>query len=205
MTTLVDTELILEQAAQSVTTTSAQRPASAVVLTALLQAEKEAKAQKQRYNLDQLTGTWRLCFITGTQKAQQRAGKVLGTGRYVPSWIRIQLVYATNSGPEVPETPPLAVAQIQNQVQLGALHLTLTGPAKFLSPKNILAFDFTRIQVQVFNRNLYSGFIRGGATSEADFYQERVGKQAFFAYFLVRQTIIAARGRGGGLALWARV
>jgi hypothetical protein len=71
--------------------------------------------------------------------------------------------------------------------------------------KNILAFDFTRITVKLLGKTVYQGFIRGGEAREAEFFSLSVAKQAFFAYFLVEDGIIAARGRGGGLALWGRV
>jgi len=51
---------------------------------------------------------------------------------------------------------------------------------------------------------VYKGYIRGGEAKEKTFYDESVGKQAFFTYFIVENEIIAARGRGGGLALWSR-
>jgi hypothetical protein len=52
---------------------------------------------------------------------------------------------------------------------------------------------------------LYDGYIRNGRDSEAKFYEESVKEQAFFTYFLVEERCMAARGRGGGLALWTRV
>ena len=35
-----------------------------------------------------------------------------------------------------------------------------------------------------------------------DFNEQPIAKLAFFAFFLVTEDMIAARGRGGGLALW---
>jgi hypothetical protein len=52
---------------------------------------------------------------------------------------------------------------------------------------------------------LYDGYIRKGQEREARFYEQGVKEQAFFTYFLVQNNAIAARGRGGGLALWTRV
>ncbi|MBE9256152.1 hypothetical protein IQ228_01760, partial [Dolichospermum sp. LEGE 00246] len=37
-----------------------------------------------------------------------------------------------------------------------------------------------------------------------DFNEQPIAKLAFFAFFLVTEDMIAARGRGGGLALWIR-
>jgi hypothetical protein len=190
---------ILEQAAKSNT-----KPSPAAVVAALLEAEKSAKQNKIRYGFEQLIGNWRLCFITGTKKTRQKAGIVLGAGRYIPEWVaKIQIAYSAQAvadGEADSET-----GRVENSVQVGAIVLTLSGPTKFLVNKNILAFDFTRIAVKVLGKTVYQGFIRGGEAREAEFFSLSVGKQAFFAYFLVEDGIIAARGRGGGLALWARV
>ena len=52
--------------------------------------------------------------------------------------------------------------------------------------------------------NLYQGFIRGGKDREESFYQQTLKQQAFFTYFLIEDNYIAARGKGGGLALWVK-
>ena len=68
-----------------------------------------------------------------------------------------------------------------------------------------MAFDFTKITVKLFGIKLYSGYIRGGKESENKFLTENVAKQAFFTYFLIQEKFIAARGRGGGLAIWKKL
>lgn len=189
---------ILEQAAKSHV-----KPSSNAVVAALLAAEKTAKKTKVRYDFNQLIGNWQLCFITGTKKTRKKAGIVLGAGRYIPQWIaKISIAYSAESVVEGEEKSE--IGRLENSVQVGAIELTLSGPTKFL-PNNILAFDFTRITVKLLGKTVYQGFIRGGEVREAEFLSLSVGKQAFFAYFLVEEGVIAARGRGGGLALWGRV
>jgi len=39
---------------------------------------------------------------------------------------------------------------------------------------------------------------------EMNFYDQPIAKLPFFAFFLVTEDFIAARGRGGGLALWVK-
>lgn len=189
---------ILEQAANS-----NPKPSSNEVVIALLAAEKSAKKTKTRYSFEQLIGNWQLCFITGTKKSRKKAGIVLGAGRYIPQWIaKIQIAYAAEPVAEGAENSE--IGRVENSVKVGTMELTLSGPTKFL-PNNILAFDFTRITVKLLGKTVYQGYIRGGESRETDFFSLSVGKQAFFAYFLVKDGIIAARGRGGGLALWGRV
>jgi hypothetical protein len=189
---------ILEQAANS-----NPKPSSNEVVAALLSAEKNAKKTKTRYCFEQLIGNWQLCFITGTKKTRKKAGIVLGAGRYIPQWIaKISIAYSAESVAEGEANSE--VGRVENSVKVGTMEMTLSGPTKFL-PNNILAFDFTRITVKLLGKTVYQGFIRGGEARETEFFSLSVRKQAFFAYFMVEDGIIAARGRGGGLALWGRV
>ena len=173
-------------------------PSASEVVNSLLEAEKITKKEKISYRWDDLIGTWRLCFVTGTKKTRKKAGIVLGAGRYLPRVVKISLNYLqkeeslTNQG------------NVENSVEIGGLQLSLTGPVKFLAPKNILAFDFTRMKVKLFGLTLYDGYIRGGKNKEESFYTDKISQQAFFSYFYITNSAIAARGRGGGLALWSK-
>jgi hypothetical protein len=187
----------LDQAIAFLTTPSATPAAPDTVVEALLQAEKTAKQTKVRHSYSQLLGTWRLGFVTGTKKSRQRAGIILGAGRFLPKWVKIHLSYSQS-------VPDQERGTVQNSVELGLLQLVLTGPTQFWQKTNMLAFDFTRIRVSLFGLKLYEGYIRRGQTREAGFYEQSVKDQAFFTYFLVENHCLAARGRGGGLALWTR-
>ncbi|MEM9906318.1 MAG: hypothetical protein AAF921_14970 [Cyanobacteria bacterium P01_D01_bin.44] len=170
-------------------------PPKDCVAAALLTAEKQAKCNKVRYRYDQLLGTWQLGFITGTVKTRQKASVAMGAGRFIPRFLKIQLTYEAtdlDSG----------LGTVKNSVSLGALRLQLTGPTKFWPKTNSLAFDFTHIDVRFGSLKLYARPVRGGADRAAAFPQQTLKDQAFFTYFLVTDTCIAARGRGGGLALW---
>ena len=189
---------VLDQAIAFLTTPSTTPPASASVVEALLMAEKTGKQTKVRHTYSQLLGTWRLGFVTGTKRSRKRAGVILGAGRFLPKLVRIHLSYSQSESEQERGT-------VQNSVELGLLKLVLTGPTRFLSKTNLLAFDFTRMQVSLSRLKLYEGYIRGGQDREARFYEQSLKQQAFFTYFLVENRCIAARGRGGGLALWTRV
>lgn len=188
----------LDQAIAFLTTPSATPPAPEAVVEALLQAEKTAKQSKVRHPYPQLLGTWRLGFITGTKRSRKRAGVILGAGRFLPSWVKIHLSYLQTESNQERGT-------VQNSVEFGLLQLVLTGPTQFWSKTNMLAFDFTRMRVSLSGLKLYDGYISKGQDREARFYEQGVKEQAFFTYFLVQNNAIAARGRGGGLALWTRV
>lgn len=189
--------------AQAAVSGSSTKLPAKVLLEQLLNHEKAARSQPT-HAFQPYVGTWRLCFVTGTQKPHQHQGRLIGNGFYIPRWVTLQIVYSpgnpTDYGPQTSET----VGQISNQVHWGGLSLTLTGPARCWPKKNIIAFDFTRMEVTAFGKKLYQGFIRGGQASEQTFWEDHVRTQAFFAYFLIDEQVLAARGRGGGIALWAK-
>lgn len=188
----------LSQAAVAYREQGNKRPQPDIIVNALLQAEKSAKQQRLNYDFDSLIGKWRLCFATGTKKAKERGGIILGKGWYVPQLVKIYISFS-----HAP-TEDSSIGKVTNQVQLGSLLLQLTGPAKYLGKKNLLAFDFTQMSLSLFGRTIYQQNIRSGKVQSEDFYNQPIAKQAFFAFFLVTEDLIAARGRGGGLAIWIR-
>jgi hypothetical protein len=191
----------LEQAATAYRDESKTRPSASVVVDALLQAEKTAKQQRLTYSYESLLGKWRLCFATGTRKVRERGGIMLGKGFYIP---KLFPAYISFSTPAENVNSAANQLEIGNQIQLGTLLLKLTGPAQYLGKKNLLAFDFTQVQISLFSLTIYSGKIRSGKNKDKNFYEQSIAKLPFFAFFLITENFIAARGRGGGLALWIR-
>ena len=188
----------LSQAALSALEGKDLTPAQELV-TALLVAEKNIKKSQTHNSLADLVGTWQLCFVTGTKKTRKKAGLVLGAGKYLPKPVKITLTYK-QEGALTSER-----GWVENCVTLPGLRLALTGPVKFLAAKNILAFDFTRLKLQILGLKIYDGYLKSGKTKEASFHTESIKKQAFFSYFYIEKSAIAARGRGGGLAMWVRI
>lgn len=176
-------------------------PSAEAVVNALLNAEKVAKQQRLTYPFESLLGCWRLCFATGTRKVRQRGGIVLGKGFYVPKLTAAYISFATQVQTAVDISDR---GEISNQVHLGALLLKLTGPCQYLNKKNLLAFDFNQMQISLFGLTVYDRGIRGGKAQAQNFYSQLIAKRPFFAFFWVTEDFIAARGRGGGLALWVR-
>jgi len=176
------------------------RPSTKEVVNALLQAEKAAKQQRLTYPLESLLSHWQLCF-TAPRQAHIKGGMALGKGFYVPQIARAQISFSTGAS-TAPQSP--SQLEIGNQIQFGPLLFKLTGPAHYLGKKNLLAFDFTHMKLMLFGRTVYSGEFRGGKATAKDFYEQSIAKLPFFAFFLVTEDFIAARGRGGGLALWVK-
>jgi hypothetical protein len=188
----------LSQAAVAYREQRGTRPSAEILVNALLQAEKTAKQQRLTYSFESLLGKWRLCFATGTKKVRKRGGIVLGKGLYVPKLAAIYISFSATSEQN------LGTGEIANQVQLGSVLLKLTGPIHYLGKKNLLAFDFNQMVISLFGRTVYNNRIRSGKVQSEDFYNQPITKLPFFAFFLVTEDFIAARGRGGGLALWIR-
>jgi len=187
----------ISEAAKAVVTQEGAKPSPDSVVEALLAAEKSSKKNKDKYSIDRLFGSWRLCFITGTKKTRAKAGTVLGAGKYVPNWVKITITYQKSAEFEA--------GKVDNLVEFGPLKLCVSGPIKLIPNTNILAFDFTRMTVSIFGLKLYSGYIREGKKSEDRFYQTALKDlEVFFVYFLVTDDCIAARGKGGGLAIWGK-
>ncbi len=172
-------------------------PDSAELVEALLGLEKLAKKEKTGYQLSDLVGCWNLRFITGTKKSREKAGVVLGAGKYIPQLIKIQITYTKAED-------SASRGRVINSVRFGLLDLSVSGPIKFISPKNILVFDFTYLTLKILSWTIYDNYIKNGAIREREFEQKKLASQAFFSYFLVRENAIAARGKGGGLALWIK-
>ncbi len=175
------------------------RPSAELVVRALLQAEKATKQERVSYPFESLWGHWRLCFATGTRKAR-RGGIVLGKGFYVPQFAVAQISFGGVTGSH----DESGKGTIGNQVEVGPVRLRFTGPARYRGQKNLLAFDFTQLQIGVLGKTVYDGGVRGGTRKTEAFDSQSIARLPFFAFFIVTPDFIAARGRGGGLAIWVK-
>lgn len=202
-------------------------PKLADVSQQLQDCEKRALKVRQSIALTDLLGSWRLMFVLRPVKKSKRGFlKPLAQKRQeklMPSWISIQISFwqDTSEGEEnsaeftSDEAASLAVetstqiqskprGQVENCVQLGPISLTLSGPFCYHPQRNLLAFDFLQAVLKLQERSLLSFPIRGGAAAIEQFWDQPLKDQAFFRYFLATSEAIAARGRGGGIALWYR-
>lgn len=189
----------LSEAVRMFQTGSGQRPDQTSMVKALLEAEQAAKHQRLTYPLAALMGDWQLCF-TAPKKPHLKAGVPIGRGFYAPQFAPAQISFFPVDAAQADPT----IAQIGNQVSLGSLVFRLTGPARYTGKKNLLAFDFTHMQLSIFGRSLFQHPFRSSKTGDISFAEAPIAKLPFFAFFLVTEEFIAARGRGGGLALWVR-
>jgi hypothetical protein len=59
------------------------------------------------------------------------------------------------------------------------------------------------LTLKVAGQQVYTGAVPSSRANQ-NFRDISIGRLPFFAFFAVTPTFIAARGRGGGLAIWVR-
>lgn len=126
---------------------------------------------------------WRLVFTTGTSKVREALkGNGEGGGNYFPL-TAAQRWDASNG-------------EIENGIFLGLLaSLTFKGPYSFTGKK--LNFDFDTLKLRIGPLKFEFRLKEKLTDYKAD------PKDPFFIIFYVDEDIIAARGRGGGIAFWS--
>ncbi|MEM0981964.1 MAG: hypothetical protein AAGH78_17045 [Cyanobacteria bacterium P01_H01_bin.58] len=192
--TCPEAEALVAEVVAAFQKSAGPRPSTTAVTAALLAVEKAAKETRQAIAPASLCGTWRLCFSAG-KKARYHAGQPTGNGFYVPKIAIAQITFAQ----DLAEPHHLTVA---NELRIGPLHLRFTGPARYPGKKNLLVFDFTHLAIRCFGLRLYQGAVAAKKYQEQSFEETAIAKLPFFAFFAATDTYIAARGRGGGLAIW---
>jgi hypothetical protein len=183
------------------------RPTATAVVTALLQAEKLAKQLRQQFPVASLMGEWQLHF---SSTGKMKLGDKRLSGFYWPSWIPAQIGFqasdqalATGQPTGQLTSQPTAPIVISNQLTIGFIQLKLTGHAQHSPKKNLLRFDFTHMVVKIFGKTIYNDRFLG-AKATPEFAAMAPEKLPFFAFFAINEQFIAARGRGGGLAIWVK-
>ncbi len=177
-------------------TQSANRPSIADLKMALQSAEITARKEKLAIPFDALLGEWRLCFATGASKDKSKGVKI-GRGYYLPRFIAASITFTKNS-----TSSNLGTAT--NKLAIGNVRIQFTGPCRYPGKKNLLVFDFTQLQIEIFGKIVYQGKIRSGKNGEPNLETISIAKLPFFAFFWTGANEIAARGRSGGMALWVR-
>ena len=187
-----DFTTILNSAAQS-----SDRPTTVAMVAVLKEAETTARKQKLVIPFESLLGEWRLSFATGASKQKQGAKIKLVRGYYLPRFIPASIAFTRDSESSITGT-------VTNKLLVGSVYVRFTGPCRYPGKKNLLVFDFTQIELKILGITVYQGKIRSGKNGIKDFAKLSISTLPFFAFFWAGDNGIAARGRGGGLALWIR-
>lgn len=182
---------------------SSPRPSSASLVTALQQAETAARRDKLVIPFDELLGEWRLAFATGANKSKSTSKP--DKGFYLPKFTPASIAFTREDDSSI-------TATVTNQLEVGLVKFKFTGPCRYLEKKNIVVFDFTEIYFYILRQKIYQSKIRSGKDNVPKFEELSIDKNGadtianlpFFSFFWTSPTGIAARGRGGGLALWTK-
>jgi hypothetical protein len=193
----LDSTQILTQAIAAILEGKSDRSPAADLVSALLGVEKLAKQTKLDILITDLAGEWQLSFATGAKKFKNKAGVRLGRGYYFPQFIPASISFT-------PDQANPNIGEIANQVAVGLVRLKLTGPYRYLGKKNLLAFDFVDFEVRILDRVVYQGKMPKKQKIDRDFASKSIAQLPFFSFISASNNGIAARGRGGGLALWVR-
>ena len=145
----------------------------------LLGLEAQVRRQGSGLGVQQLLGSWRL-------------EQVWPKGSPQPSALSAALLRGLQARLELAPGEGEAL-RISNAVNLGALELRFSGEARLLGARPLLQFRFDQLQLRLAGRVLLQ---RGLPAPPAK-------RQPFFA-LIARDPSgwLAARGRGGGLAVW---
>lgn len=156
----------------------------------LLEMERISRRQGSGLKVDQLIGTWRL-QRTWPRGSERPAGLASGLLRGLGARLVIE---APGPGQE------LAELAIHNSVQLGGLALTFSGQARLEGKRPLLLFRFERLCLALGPWRPLDRLL----PQPLPFAQQRAGVLPFFALIGGGRARgwLAARGRGGGLALW---
>lgn len=192
-----DATAVVANAATAFQANQSQRPEGTTLTAALLELEKEAKHNHQVIPQEALLGKWRLCFSAGKQ-ARYKSGEPVGSGFYIP---KVAIAHITFT----PDTDNPEQLTIANELCIGPFQIRFTGPARYPGKKNLLAFDFTYMEVRCLKLPLYRGTVASKQREGRSFEATAIAKLPFFAFFAATENYTAARGRGGGLAIWVKV
>lgn len=133
---------------------------------------------------EELIGTWHVWHVWGRKSNQPSPAS--GALRALAGTLMIQTV----------EEGELTLV---NSVSFGLFKLCFSGPGHLMQKRPLLVFQFTKMQLQLAGRTIFSLTLPSPAK----------GKEPFFALIASANTPsglawLAARGRGGGLALWVQ-
>lgn len=192
-----DSTQILTQAIAAILGDKSDRTPVTDLVSALLGVEKLAKQTKLDIPITDLVGEWQLSFATGAKKSKNKAGIRLGKGFYFPQFIPASISFT-------PDATNSQTGEIANQVSVGLVRLKLTGPYRYLGKKNLLAFDFIDFEVRILDRIIYRGKMPKKQKIDRAFADKSIAQLPFFSFISASNQGIAARGRGGGLALWTK-
>lgn len=184
--------LILQRAAKSYIA-GTKRPSNSDLSGALFEIEKFQRRNKSISDVEKLYGQWRLIFVSDIRSKNP----------FLKSYYFPVRAHQTFLREEVGDEAPVGDV-FDNGIFLnnGFASLHVRGPMRWVSERNRLEFSVDMCTVKVGNWEWKKeGLDKEGYSLEG----RSVKTLPFFTFFLLRDDLAAARGRSGGVALYARV
>jgi len=162
----------------------------------LLKLERDSRRQGTGLVTADLLGTWRLQRVWPRQGGEP-SGPSSALLRGLGARLEINAAGASSAGlaspwPGPATDPGPGALGLVNAVALGPLELRFEGCARLAGPRPLLWFGFDQLQLRLGRQMLLQRPLPPAAPQ----------RQAFFALIGKGPDWLAARGRGGGLAVW---
>ncbi|MCT4365438.1 MULTISPECIES: hypothetical protein [Synechococcaceae] len=164
----------------------------------LLERERISRRKGSGIAAPDLVGTWLLQKVwprTSSQPAAISAAILRSLGASLT-------LVSPSSDPDDPE--PAAPFQIANMVGIGALELRFQGHAWLEGKRPLLRFRFERLQVRFGRRCWLDRPLAAPGTASSPFFALIATGSGTDSGSEAETVWLAARGKGGGLALWRR-
>ena len=209
---LCDDPAALPDPVATVREAAAKRSAYVDDVYASISALEKAKKGVKRVIGSELSGRWRLVYTSGTKKVAANLNRAGFGGSYFP-------VPAVQSF-------DMAAGRIRNGIYLGPVKFFFDGPFVWRENVGMLEFTFTRVSLALGFLGPWSvdiddgkwdavkaaeqtasegqGMVEKGSGGGGTGTGSKPGTNPFFKFVHTDDQCIAARGRGGGLALWVR-
>mmetsp|Transcript_7974 Transcript_7974/g.21130 ORF Transcript_7974/g.21130 Transcript_7974/m.21130 type:complete len:264 (-) Transcript_7974:351-1142(-) len=185
-----------------------RRPRSKALTRALQAAERDRRSATARSGLRAPEGSYSLLYATGKEKVKRGSGsgqeskaERTASGYFVPAWLVAAGIRFT------PDSRHAARGVVENSARSGLIELRFYGRYSWSEAARKLAFNFYRVKLRVGGATLIDRkLVDLQGRSQAEYFEqlEEERKLPFFIFFESNDDFAAARGRGGGLALWKR-
>lgn len=165
--------------------------------TRLLELERTARRSGCGIAAEQLLGRWNLVQTWPRRGGEPPASVASALLRALQAQLAFER--PAPAGEQDIASAPLL---IRNSVRLGPVELRFCGEARLAGKRPLLVFDFERLQLRLGSANLLDLPL----PRKDPFAERQAAALPFFALIAGGSNSgwLAARGRGGGLALWIR-
>uniref|UniRef100_A0A7S0T5Q3 Uncharacterized protein n=1 Tax=Erythrolobus madagascarensis TaxID=708628 RepID=A0A7S0T5Q3_9RHOD len=194
-------------------------PKTSDLASTLQKMEKTRRSLKKQHGADSESdmlllapcGKYELVYATGKEVVKRDRSdssnvKRIARGFYWPSWlVNAGISFAPDESTNDSKNIKGAV---ENSARCGALELRFRGRYEWIPAARKLSFNFYEMIIRLGSMTLMKRELVDlrTVTSQAEYFDrsEQIRTLPFFIFFESNDSFAAARGRGGGLALWKR-